>query len=135
MIAQRARRQQGRRDPRGARFWLEDQAETRELVKRILEQTCTVKAVGTAEEALREARRTRYDVLLLDISLGGSMSGTDVLEALREEAAYEGVLAVVLTAHATSGAKEEFLGAGFDACLTKSFRGAQLRRLVRDSIA
>ena len=103
------------------------------LMERFLEEVSEVSAVDTSlgeEEALALARRQCYDVVLLDISLGGIRTGEDVLHELRRLSEYEAVPVVAVTAYAMPEDRRRFLKAGFDAYLAKPFTEEQLRDVL-----
>ena len=103
------------------------------LLERFLEEVPEVSEVDTAEDeerALALARRQHYDIVLLDINLGGIRTGVDVLDALRQMPAYATVRAVAVTAYALPGDRERFLEAGFDAYLSKPFTEEELRQVL-----
>ena len=59
---------------------VEDDAVTRELLRRILEKEgCIVDEAVDGEKAVGKIARERYDVIVLDIALP-KLSGTDVME-------------------------------------------------------
>ena len=103
------------------------------LLERFLEEVPEAGEVDTAEgeeSALALARRQHYDVVLLDINLGGIRTGVDVLHALHQIPAYATVRAVAVTAYALPGDRERFLEAGFDAYLSKPFTEEELRQVL-----
>ena len=103
------------------------------LLERFLDEVPEVNEVDTAEDeetALALTRRHRYDVVLLDINLGGIRTGVDVLHELRQVPEYAAVPAVAVTAYALPGDRERFLEAGFDAYLGKPFTEEQLREVL-----
>jgi CheY-like chemotaxis protein len=71
-------------------------------------------------------------VILLDISLPG-MSGVELVQLLRADAALRHVPVIALTAHAMAGDRETYLAAGFDAYVTKPIvdEGVLLRTIDR----
>lgn len=103
------------------------------LLECFLEEVPEVDTLDTSvdeEGALALARRQRYDVVLLDISLGGVRTGEDVLHELRKLPGYQGVPAVAVTAYALPEDRERFLKAGFDIYLAKPFTEEQLRDVL-----
>ena len=56
--------------------------------------------------------------MLLDISLP-EMDGAEVLRRIRADAQLRALPVIALTAHAMSGDREKFLGAGFNGYVTK----------------
>lgn len=97
---------------------VEDNPDNRLLVRAILEDEFEIIEFETGGEALTGLRADRPDLVLLDISLP-EMDGTEVLRALRADAALRDVPVIALTAHAMAGDRERFLAEGFDDYLTK----------------
>ena len=111
---------------------VEDNADNRLLLQAILDGLYDVHEYENAEAALAEFQRVAPDVILLDISLPG-MSGVELVERLRADAALRHVPVIALTAHAMAGDRETYLAAGFDAYVTKPIvdEGVLLRTIER----
>lgn len=97
---------------------VEDNADNRLLVQAVLGDQFQVTEYEDGAAALAGMAADPPDLVLLDISLPG-MDGTEVLSHLRRDPALGRLPVVALTAHAMSGDRERFLGAGFDAYLSK----------------
>ena len=97
---------------------VEDNADNRLLVQAVLGDQYQVIEYEDGAAALAGMAADPPDLVLLDISLPG-MDGTEVLSHLRRDPGLGGLPVVALTAHAMSGDRERFLGAGFDAYLSK----------------
>src|SRR5690606_11500262 len=104
----------------------EDDAETRQIFTYLLGPPHDLTLAGSAEEAVEMLRSDRFDTVILDINLGGQMTGKDVLRHLRSLPAYQRVPVIACTAYALPGDAGRFLEAGFDAYLPKPFTRAQL---------
>ena len=100
---------------------VEDNADTRMLLDRILRKTYHVIAVGGARDALGAMQSQQFDALVLDINLGGKETGADVLRIARAMPDHEEVFAIALTAYALPGDRERLLSAGFDEYISKPF--------------
>lgn len=109
---------------------VEDDRTARLLMRYALRGVVRTDAASTVDDALRMARSTPYDGLLVDIRLPGA-PGTEVVEQLRQQAPYLSVPMVAVTAHPLPEDCEHFLAAGFDAYLAKPFEQDELRTLVR----
>lgn len=109
---------------------VEDNADNRVLVGAILEGTYNVVPYPSGQDAILGCHEAPPDLILLDISLPG-MDGTEVLRALRADAALAGVPVVALTADAMTGARDMYLAMGFDDYIAKPIVHAQdLRNAV-----
>ncbi|MDQ7730047.1 response regulator [Halomonas sp. SpR8] len=90
-------------------------------------------AVVTAEDgeqALARVNDSQPDLLLLDISLPG-ISGFDVLERLRGEAATAQLPIIMLTAHGRDVEREKGMALGADDYITKPFSTQTLVEKVK----
>ena len=107
---------------------VDDQADSRELVKRVLSECdAEVFAAGSAEEALRLVELEQPHVLLSDIG----MPGVDGYELLRRVRALENVHgrrmpAIALTAFARSEDRTQALRAGFLVHVSKPVEPSEL---------
>jgi hypothetical protein len=114
---------------------VEDNEDTQFLMQALLSELGDVRAVATAEEAIREAHRRSqpsseeqgdippapFDLCLVDINLGSGKSGTDLLKELRAMPSYRDTPLVVVTGYALPGDRERLLEMGFDAYVSKPF--------------
>ena len=102
------------------------------VVKGLLRKTQV--QIDTAEsgyECLHMATKEKYDIIFLD----HRMPGIDGIETLHRMKALPGSLngetpVVALTANAVSGAREEYMKAGFDGYLTKPIDSSQLETMM-----
>ena len=102
------------------------------LVQGLTESGYTVQQAGTVEAALKRLAATRFDLVLLDLGLGGR-DGLEVLRELRGRQDATPVL--VLTARDALSDRVQGLDAGADDYLVKPFAFpellARLRALLR----
>ncbi len=101
---------------------VDDNFVVHQLVRSMIGEDCRLDYAADGADALTRAAETAYDAVLLDIDLGGGMTGGDVLRRMRTFPGYDAIPIVAVTAHALEGDRERFLGAGFDAYLSKPFR-------------
>jgi len=90
--------------------------------------------VATAEDGmsgLTLVRRVRPRVLVLDL-LMPHMSGYEVINAIREDPALQGIAIVVVTGMARDEAELHDMGRGADLCLTKPVDEPRLLEFVRE---
>jgi CheY-like chemotaxis protein len=97
---------------------VEDNPDSRELVRAILAGLYEVTDYETGQAAIDGMKRIKPDLVLLDISLP-QMDGTEVVRRLREDETLRDVPVVALTAHAMAGDREKYLDAGFDDYVAK----------------
>ena len=109
---------------------LDDNQDARRLLQKFLEGGYHVELVGEEKDALELAREHLFDVVLMDINLGGERTGVDALRALRHLSGYEQVPVVALTAYAVTGDRERFLSHGFDGYLGKPLTKQDLYNVI-----
>ncbi len=86
--------------------------------------------VMSGAEALDKMSTNRYDVVMLDHMMP-DMDGIETLEAAKRDGLiHEGMRTIALTANAVSGAREEYLEAGFDDYLSKPIDVAELEEVL-----
>jgi CheY-like chemotaxis protein len=111
---------------------VEDDQDTRELVKTILERCgAGVTAVASADEALTTLERKKPDVLISDIGMPGR-NGYEFIKEIRALKPERGgrVPAVALTAYAGAKDRRRALLAGFQVHLAKPIERDELLAVV-----
>lgn len=114
---------------------VEDNAETRLLLKHILATDYATTVVESVDAAMQACSEQSFHLLLLDINLGGQRTGTDLLHALRTPPQSVGAPAIALTAYAMPGDRQRFEKEGFDAYVSKPFSQDDLLGAIRDCLA
>ncbi|MCR5084205.1 MAG: response regulator, partial [Succinivibrionaceae bacterium] len=116
-----------------ARILVVDDTEMNLTVLRALLKETQVQVVTalSGQAALDAYPKERFDLVLLDHRMPG-MDGVETLGRLRELQGGEGRRApiIALTANAVAGAREFYLGAGFDGYLSKPVRPRDLERAL-----
>jgi CheY-like chemotaxis protein len=108
-------------DARSRVLIVEDHAETRYFLELALEDPYQTETASTGEEALTKAERDEFDLLIVDIALGESMTGVELVELLRERPAYAQTPMIAVTAHIFREGRDYYLQHGFDDYLRKPF--------------
>ena len=135
---------QAARSAAGTLLVVDDDADNRELLRRMLErQGYAVTCAANGPECLERLGRTQFDLVLLDVMMPG-MSGFDVLSAIREDPALRPVPVIVISGLEESDAAirciqmgaEDYLPKPFDPVLLKARIGATLeKKRLRDQEA
>ena len=112
---------------------LEDNAESRLLLKHLLRKDFDAVIVAGADDAVAAASQP-FDVMLLDINLGEKRTGVDVLQAIRALPGHATTPALACTAYALPGDRERFLEAGFSEYVSKPFVKAELLTALRSAV-
>lgn len=114
---------------------LEDNPESRLLLRHLLRKEFDAVIVAGADETLATAAQQSFDVMLLDINLGERRTGVDVLQALRALPGYGDIPALACTAYALPGDRERFLEAGFAKYVSKPFVKAELMGALHTALS
>ncbi len=114
-------------------FVIDDEADGRELLQRVLEdQAATVTALSSAEDALSELKKVRPNLIVSDIGMPVT-DGYQLMRTLRAgEAKGERIPALALTAFARAEDRKRALLAGYQAHLAKPFDVAELVLVAAD---
>jgi len=91
-----------------------------------------VTSASSGEEALERLRDVIFDLILLDLRLGGRIDGLRVLEAVRWR--WPNTAVVILTAHGSLESAMAAIREGVDGYLLKPVEPAQLREAARDAL-
>ena len=99
---------------------VEDDQDIRDLVRLVLESGGhELHEASSGEDGLVQARALRPDVILMDLSLAGTIDGLESTRRLRADAEFDATPIIALTAHAMLGDSERSLAAGCDEHWTK----------------
>jgi PAS domain S-box-containing protein len=113
---------------------VDDNADMREYIERLLGAHWEVNAVEDGEMALRALATSRYDLVLTDVMMP-RMDGFALLRAIRSEASLRQVPVLMLSARAGEESRIEGLEAGADDYLVKPFSARELVAQVRAQLA
>lgn len=81
---------------------------------------CEVDIASCGQEALKQIKKNRYDLIFMDIGLGNGADGYEVTKQIRkEEKDNDHTPIVALTAHAAEENKQHCIEVGMDAVLAK----------------
>ncbi len=98
---------------------VEDNEINQELMtRRLKNRGYEVRLAEDGEKALALLKNEKFDLVLIDISLP-KMSGLQVVEICKSDHKLSHIIFVALTAHAMESTKEEALGIGCQAFVTK----------------
>ncbi len=117
-------------------LYIEDEPLNTLLVQEALRSRTDWRVLHAADgrNGLALARTRKPDVVLTDINLPG-LSGLDVVQELRADAALGGTLCIALSADATPGQIERAMQAGFDDYWTKPLDILELAGRLADALA
>jgi CheY-like chemotaxis protein len=108
----------------------DDKATSRELVRTVLEKAgYAVVEASDGIEALRNARESKPDLIILDLHMPG-LDGFGVVREIRLDQELAATPCMALTASAMQGDRERALAAGFTAYIAKPIQLSMLRSEV-----
>ncbi|MBE6909439.1 MAG: response regulator [Ruminococcaceae bacterium] len=113
---------------------VDDNAMNRKVFRSLLKvtQIQVTEAEGGAE-ALELAANERFDMVFMDHMMP-DMDGVETLGHMRKIEGYDKVPIFVLTANAVTGAKEQYLEAGFDGFISKPVVSERLETALRETL-
>jgi len=91
-----------------------------------------VVTVSNGEEALDRLRETAYDLIILDLMLGGAVDGQRILQAVRWR--WPETVVVILTAHGSLESAMSAIAEGVDGYLLKPVEPDDLLRTVQKAL-
>lgn len=113
----------------------DDNADMRAYIQRILEEGgYAVEAVGNGTAALAAIKSGTLPELVLSDVMMPELDGFALLQALRTDAATQGLMVILLSARAGEEARLEGLAAGADDYLVKPFSARELRARIDGAI-
>jgi DNA-binding response OmpR family regulator len=92
----------------------------------------TVVTASSGEEALARLRDEAYDLIMLDLKLGGRIDGIRVLESVRWR--WPQTVVIILTAHGSLDSAMNAIREGVDGYLLKPVEPGQVRQAVEEAL-
>lgn len=115
--------------PRARILLVDDNADMREYVRRLLSTTYDVEAVADGESALNAALSQNFDLVLSDVMMP-KLDGFGLLKALRADEKTRTIPVILLSARAGEESRVEGMGAGADDYVIKPFSARELMARV-----
>ncbi len=113
---------------------VDDNAMNRKVFRSLLKVTrIRIDEAGGGAEALSLAESERYDMVFMDHMMP-DMDGVETMQRMRKLAGYDEIPIYVLTANAVTGAKEQYLEAGFDGFISKPVVSDKLEQALRETL-
>jgi DNA-binding response OmpR family regulator len=112
---------------------VEDEEGVRFVVKEAMQQAgYVVLEASSGEEALELLQQESFDLIVLDLVLGGRVDGQRVLEAVRWR--WSGTVVVILTAHGSLESAVDAIQEGIDGYLLKPIETEELLQTVGEAL-
>ena len=111
-----------------------------EKVRKLVEVTLSVGELEilhacSGDEALKIARETKPDIILLDIMMPGELDGFDVCRLLKKDLDTKDIYIIMLTAKGQQADKEKGLAVGADDYFVKPFSPMELMDKIDNTLA
>ncbi len=109
---------------------VDDEPLNLELAKDLLEVAgYVVCEAADADEAIEQAKQSKFDLILTDIQLPG-MDGLTATKIIKKDSMNKDTPVVALTAYAMRGDKEKIEAAGCDGYITKPINTKEFAQIV-----
>lgn len=110
---------------------VDDEAGIRFFVEETLHRSGhDVSTAKTGDEALAVLRDTPFDLVILDLKLGGKVDGIKILEAIRWR--WPTTSVIILTAHGSLNTAVQAIDHGIDKYVQKPISPKELRKIVNE---
>ncbi len=114
---------------------VEDDALTRDIMKRQLDKFYNIDFAVDGREALELFDLNNYALILMDINLGIGKNGIEVMKEIRKSEKGMNTAVVAITAYGNFGDRESFIDTGFDNYISKPWNTDSLIRCMMDTIS
>jgi DNA-binding response OmpR family regulator len=112
---------------------VDDEAGIRFFLEEALQQVGhSVATAASGEEALDRLRDARFDLIMLDLMLGGRVDGMRVLEAVKWR--WPATVVIILTAHGSLNSSLAAIREGVDGYLLKPVEPEELWQVVEEAL-
>lgn len=115
---------------------VEDDLTNRLLLRNYLARSgYTVLEAGDGAEALSLVEAYSPDLVLMDVRIPGGVNGVEVARIIRQDARFNAMPIIVLTASGFSGEREAAIAAGCQAFMEKPLSISVLGEMIHDYLA
>lgn len=112
---------------------VDDQEGIRYFIQKTLEKEGhLVSTAASGEEALQKLRDQRFDLMMLDLKLGGRVDGLRVLEAVRWR--WPSMVVIMMTAHGSLESAQAAIQEGVDGYLLKPVEPEEVRGAISEAL-
>jgi len=111
-------------------LYVEDDLINQNVMKLYLRNLYRLETAKDGKSALQLVVEKKFDLILMDINLGGAMDGMAVTKEIRKMSQYADTPIIAVTAYAMDSDRKEFLSGGCSHYLVKPFEKHQLLELL-----
>lgn len=105
---------------------VEDNADTQELMLLILRDKYDVSITSNATETLELVNKESFEVILMDLNLGGRRTGFELLREVRQIKSYESTPVLAVSALPIGVIRKQLIREGFNGYIAKPFTRARI---------
>ena len=110
---------------------VEDNIANLNIIEIFLHDLYEIDSATTGEEAIIKSGITKYNLIIMDISLGSGLNGISTLKEIRKNKEYVDTPVLAVTGFALSDDRDNIMRAGFNEYLAKPFTRKQLLYMVK----
>ena len=112
----------------------EDDFENQKFLEMFLKRKFEVEICDSEKSFYEHLNNSKFDIILMDISLRGNKNGLELTEELRKMEEYKNIPVVCLSAHAFKRDRDNAMNAGVDVFLTKPVENSVLLNTLLELI-
>jgi CheY-like chemotaxis protein len=110
---------------------VEDDETSQLYIEMVLKNSYDTFVAASSSEAIEMLYQQAVDLVLMDISLRGSMNGLELTRWIRSSAKHSEIPIIAVTAHAFEADRGMALEAGCNQFIAKPFKSAELLRAIQ----
>ena len=114
---------------------VEDNVDTQELLILILQDKYEVTLTANATQTLDVARKESFDVILMDLNLGGRRTGFELLREIRKLKAHSEIPVLAVSALPIGVIRKQLIQEGFSGYIAKPFTRARIMDAIEGVLA
>jgi len=113
---------------------VEDNMINRNLIELFLKPTYLMDHAYEGKTAVKMAKETKYDAVLMDINLGSGIDGIETTKKIKAISGYEKTPIIAVTGYTMIGDREKLLAEGCTHYIAKPFEKAVFRAIIKEAI-
>jgi len=110
---------------------VENEPSSVDITKHFLKDICFIDDTDNGSDAIIMLMEKKYEVIIMDIDLAGSLDGMETTQEIRKLRAYKDIPIIALTAYAMKGDKEKCFASGCSHYMSKPFNKEEIASLVK----
>ncbi|MHB1687968.1 MAG: response regulator [Ignavibacteriaceae bacterium] len=111
---------------------VEDDDISQKYIKTVLKDLYKIIIVSSSEEALESLKLEKIDIVLMDISIRGSMNGLELTKVIKKTNEYSNIPVIAVTAHAFPVDRVNSIEAGCNDYISKPFNLNELKKMISE---